>query len=252
MPSSPTQPARADVRPRPRLAFRRKAVAQSPFYGQVLETYKSDGRSCVWSMRSDAGVHVVKRFVYTPARQRAGLWLGADPAQRELRQNRALQRAAVPVAPIVDAGVERPGADASGGAGLSCGCHVWLMTPQIGRSLQHLLKYAEADDAQRERWIDAAAALTCQLMNAGFTFRDLKPSNIVIDEDGEALLLDVGSVRRSRSSQRVAKMLALMDRVLARDGVNETLRRRYAGGVGAGVSSFKFCAALRLGRQVSS
>lgn len=168
-------------------------------------------------MAGEVGTYVAKRFEYTPVRQRAALLVGRHPAQLELARNTALRAAGVPVAPIVDAGIEPAGA----------GCHVWLVTPWLGDTLQRRLRAEHASDAQRERWVDAAAALTHRLLRAGYTFRDLKPSNIAFDEREQAHLLDVGSVRATTAPKRVAKMLATMDRVLARDGVSDALRRRF-------------------------
>ena len=204
----------------PRLVWRAKPVTQSACFGPTRTIYKQDRRSEVWHMSGASGDYVAKRFLHSPLRQRAALWTGLHPAQLELRRNAALQRAAVPVVAIVDVGIEMQRA---GG-----GCHVWLITPRLGESLHRLLVREDVSDAARRRWLSAAATLTCQLLRAGFTFRDLKPSNIVIDEAGAARLLDVAGVRRGTPRRRVAHMLALMDRVLTRAGMDEAMRRHYA------------------------
>jgi tRNA A-37 threonylcarbamoyl transferase component Bud32 len=180
----------------------------------------------VWLMACRAGGegdYVGKRFVHNPVRQRAALLVGRHPAQLELRANRALRAAGVPTVPIMDCGIEPAGA----------GCHVWLITPRLGESLQRRLREDGCAEAQREGLMLAAAALTRRLLEAGFTFRDLKPSNIVVDAQGRGYLLDVGSVRHTTSPARVASMLSVMERVLTRDGVNEALRRRYVEAVQA-------------------
>lgn len=196
---------------------RRKAITQSAHYGATVQTYKEDARSLVWRM---AGGHVAKRFVHSPVRQRATLLVGRHPAQLEWRANRTLRAAGVAVVPIVDGGIERVGV----------GSHVWLVTPWMGESLQHVIR--DRAEGLRADAVLAAAALTRRLLEAGLVFRDLKPSNIVLDAEGRAHLLDVGSVRATRSPKRIAAMLAVMDRVLARDGADEALRRRYAEAVG--------------------
>lgn len=206
--------------------LRRKAVSRSAYFGPTVRTYKHDGRSMVWLMARDTGderEYVGKRFVHNPVRQRAVLLVGRHPAQLELRANRALQAAGVPTVPIVDCGIEPVGA----------GCHAWLITPWRGDSLQRRLREPGRSAAQQEDLMLAAAALTRRLLAAGFTFRDLKPSNIVIDAQGQAYLLDVGSVRHTTAPARVSAMLAVMERVLIRDGVDESLRRRYVEAVWA-------------------
>jgi hypothetical protein len=163
------------------------------------------------------GRRVIKRFVYSPLRQRLALLLGLHPGRRELRCNSRLGAAQVRVVPITDAGVE--------GRGL--GCRVWLATPLTGSSLHHLLDTSEGDPDVRGRHIDAAACLGAELIRAGFWFKDLKPSNIVIDEAGDAWLIDVGSARPARKPAHTERMLAVMARVLVRAGADESLRRRF-------------------------
>lgn len=217
----------------PALVPRCRPLTQSPYHGSAAVTYKHDARSCVWRMGAGAsarGDHVAKRFVYSPLRQRLGLWSRLHPGLLELAGNRALRRAGVAVVPIVDTGFERA-------APMGLGCRFWLITPTLGESLQQRLRAASdppsaEDEAQRERWIMAAADLTRQLLEAGFTFRDLKPSNIVFDAADRPHLLDVGSVRATTAPDRVAKMVATMRRVLIRDGVSAAMADRFIEAVG--------------------
>ena len=182
-----------------------------------LRTFKADGRSHVWLVDAPPGQRVIKRFEYSRLRQRLSLLLGIHPGRRELKCNRRLRAAQVRVVPIVDAGVE--------GRGL--GCSAWLATPLTGSSLHHLLDTADQDPEGRGRLIDAAARLAADLIRAGFWFKDLKPSNIVIDESGDAWLIDVGSARPARKPAHTERMLAVMDRVLVRAGADAALRRRF-------------------------
>lgn len=233
----------------PTPALRRRALSASPYDGPAAETYKRDGRSRVWRVEpgavsgaesGEASAYVVKRFEYAPLRQRLALTLGLHPAQRELRWNQALRAAGVPAVPIVDAGYEpvrrratQPVAAAEAAPeaeapDAGCGCRAWLVTPWLGASLQGLIRDASVSESRRREAVAAAAGLTRTLLRAGFTFRDLKPSNIVIDTGGTAHLLDVGSVRATTAPGRVARMLATMDRVMRRDGASDALRRAFA------------------------
>ena len=195
--------------------FRSRSLARGGLAdeGQV---YKSDRRSRVWQVQTADGPIVVKRFEYTPWRQWLSLCAGCHPAQRQSRAVERLVKARVPVVPVLDGGFEA----------CPIGCRVWLSSPFAGRSLQQLLAQATGDH-QRNAAVDAAAHLTGRLIGAGFWFKDLKPSNIIVSDQTEAKLIDVGSVRRCRAPGQIQRMLEVMDRVLARDGVGDDLRRRY-------------------------
>lgn len=182
-----------------------------------LNTFKADARSRVWVVDAPPGQRVIKRFEYSRLRQRLSLLLGIHPGRRELKRNRRLRAADVRVVPIVDAGVE--------GRGL--GCRAWLATPLTGSSLHLLLIEAHGDTENQGRLIDAAARLAADLIRAGYWFKDLKPSNIVVDASGDAWLIDVGSARPTRKPAHTARMLAVMDRVLLRSGADAALRRRF-------------------------
>ena len=197
--------------------WRLRTLADAGLAGPPVLVYKSDQRSRVWRVQGPGGSYVVKQFIHTPLKQRLTMMVRRHPAQCEMRMNCRLCHAGVAVIPIDDAGVERVG----------LGVHVWLATPLAGMSLQRRLGAQVLDPEEAERWIDAAAQLTEDLNAAGFWFKDLKPSNILIDDDGRGRLIDVGSARRLTDPSQVLRMLAVMDRVLARDGVGDDLRRRF-------------------------
>lgn len=190
----------------------RRSLADAALGGDALEVFKEDSRSRVW--RVDHTLHgpvVVKRFAYNPLRQRAALAMGLHPGQLELGQNRRLRDAGVAVVPIIDAGVAPAGV----------GARVWLATPRVGKSLQALLQQPGQTSETRDALLGAAAGLARRLIEVGYTFKDFKPSNLVIDDAGKPHLIDVGSARRDDSPGQVARMIAVMDRVLDRDGVDE-------------------------------
>ena len=199
--------------------FQSRSLAQAGLEGDG-PVYKSDRRSRVWQVQTADGPVVVKRFEYTPWRQWLALCAGCHPGQQQCRAVERLVQARVPVVPVIDAGFE------------ACppGCRVWLSSPYAGRSMQQLLADA-TDDPHRTALVDAAVRLTGQLIEAGYWFKDLKPSNIIINDAIEAKLIDVGSVRRCRGPGQIQRMLAVMDRVMTRDEVSAALRRRYCDAV---------------------
>ncbi|XAL98266.1 hypothetical protein OT109_11715 [Phycisphaeraceae bacterium D3-23] len=206
-----------------RLHIEPRSLDEAGLGGDVIARYKDDPRSRVWRVEhAEHGPVVVKQFVYRPARQRISLVVGVHPAQLELARNHQLAQARVPVVPILDCGEERAG----------FGGRAWLATPAMGTSLQRLLTDDACDDRRAAELIDRAAALTRRLLDARYTFKDLKPSNIVVDEADAMRLIDVGSAKPDMSKKQVVRMLAVMDRVLKRDGVGRALRERYRDAAG--------------------
>jgi len=216
MPETQISPdAYADDSPRD---IRPRSLSQAGLNGPELEVYKHDARSRVWRVDHEThGPVVVKRFEYRPLRQRLSLIVGIHPGACELRRNQQLGEAQVPVVPILDAGEQRDG----------MGGRVWLATPVMGTSLQRRLTGAEVDQTQAKRWVDAASDLARALLGAGFTFKDFKPSNVIITDTGDAMLIDVGCARPDTSAKQVTRMLAVMDRVMKRDGLSRELRERF-------------------------
>src|SRR5262249_1734061 len=157
--------------------------------------------------------------------QRLSFLAGNHPAQIELRWNTRLRGKGVPVVSIVDGGVQPHGA----------GCRVWLATPLKGRSLQRVLRDPATPDPRRQSRLRGGAAPPCKVFRAWPWPRDLKPSTIVIDEDGRAWLIDVGSVRAGAALGKTVRTLAVMDRVLARDGVEPALRQLYTQSIKIGM-----------------
>ena len=211
------------------------------FQNEPAEVYKSDRRSRVWRIDrtvEQGGPVVVKRFDYTPWRQLLAWLIGLHPAQRERRSNWRLRQAGLPVVPIT----------AHGTVDLSwLGCRLWLACPYAGRSLQDLIRRGQLSDRNRRLTVlRTAAHLTIDLIRHRYYFRDLKPSNILIDAADRAWLIDVGAVRRSQRPIHVLKMLALLRRKARQDGVGRSDQLRflriildqypYAGGVKAIVS----------------
>jgi len=186
------------------------------------EVYKSDARSRVWRIDrtvAHGGPVVVKRFDYAPWRQLLAWLIGLHPAQRERRSNHRLLQAGLPVVPITDHGIT----DFSW-----TGCRLWLAGPYTGRSIQDLFRRGQLSKRHRRLTVlRAAAHLTLELIRHNYYFRDLKPSNILIDEADRAWLIDVGAVRHSQRPIHGLKMLALLRRKAREDGVNRSDQLRF-------------------------
>jgi tRNA A-37 threonylcarbamoyl transferase component Bud32 len=191
--------------------FPRRTLADAGLGGPVLTLFKHDQRSRVWAVQTDAGVRVVKQFVHNPLRQTISRLIGRHPAQLEVQVQRRMRDAGLPVVPVIATGRE--------------GAALWLATAHADESLQRRLSRAMPDEAAT--LIDAAADLTRRIIAAGWTFKDLKPSNIVVDVADSLSLIDVGSARPTATAPRIARMIAVMTRVLARDGVAADLCERY-------------------------
>lgn len=215
--------------PPDRLPLRPRTLAEAGLDGRPAETFKSDARSRVWRVETPQGPRVVKRFEHSPLRQRVALWLGLHPAQRELRRNRRLRAAGIAVVPAVDAGVERDGR----------GVRVWLAFPWRGRSLVHLLRAGALRDLRdRRRAAETLAALTADLIRGGWLNRDHKSSNLLLDDQGAAWLVDAGAVRRAPLPRRMGvplpgaggageRMLALLHATTPRRLVSRPERLRF-------------------------
>lgn len=189
-------------------------MAAELFDHEPVEVYKTDARSRVWRIDVNGGDGlVIKRFEYGAARQWLGLLTGTHPAQRERRANRRLRRAGFAVVPIERHGVR--------------GGKAWLATRWAGRSLKQVIQTGgRADAADRRRVGNAVADIAAGLIERGYFFRDLKTSNLIVDDAGGVRLIDVGAVRRSRRPDHVIRMLTMLDRTATEDGVRSRERLR--------------------------
>jgi len=187
-------------------------------YSQLLnappaQVYKHDARSRVWRVDApDGRSFVVKRFEYNAFRQLLGFLFWLHPGQRERRRCDQLQRLGIQVAPIVAAGICRRG----------FGLGYWLVTPYLGTSLYHIFYDGELkDEGRRTRILDAVGKLTSELIRHRLYNRDHKASNIVIDQDDRAWLIDVGAVRRVCGPSGEVRMWHSLDTTLAQAGASE-------------------------------
>ena len=185
--------------------------------GARVETYKSDARSTVWRTETSEGAWVVKRFEYSPLRQRVSLILGIHPGQRERRANAELVRQEMPAVPLVGWVEQRIG----------LGCKIHLVTPYAGESLQRLLRSGLVRDAEWLRHtLPRVGELANRLVEGRWFLADLKTANIVIDKDGQPRVIDVGRARRCRSRAKTKQMLAVLEDTLKKDGLAEEACRQ--------------------------
>lgn len=165
-----------------------------------LKVYKNDARSRVWRVETETGPVVIKRFEFSPLRQRLLVVLGMHPMQREIRTTRLLLAAGVRAAPILGHGVDR-----------SAGGRRWLATPWKGQSVYMLLKRSGFRDFRSRRAAAVAVAeVTAAMLNAGLAHRDHRLNNMLLDENGDAWLIDVMGVRRSRGESDVLRTIAAL------------------------------------------
>jgi len=170
--------------------------------------FKHDQRSKVTLLPAphDQGAsRVVKRFVYSPFKQRLTYTLGLHPAQKERRAVRWLHRRGVPVVPILDL---RPD---HGEVDNHC-FEVVVTTAYHGPSLQQALQEGNADT--HGRLFAAVTPLVHALLDRRIFFKDLKVSNIVLGPEAtetlDPRLIDTGSARPGLSTPQRERMLGML------------------------------------------
>ncbi len=166
---------------------------------EPVVVYKHDKRSRVWKINSpDGQSFVVKRFEYNPTRQLLALLLLIHPGQRERRASTWLRDAKIQAVPIVATGISYRG----------LGVQYWLATPYVGESLYNLFYHNDlVVPDERTEVLESAGELTRSLINHMLFNRDHKASNILIDQNRQAWLIDYGGVRHV-SQSRADRMLA--------------------------------------------
>ncbi|MEM8739496.1 MAG: lipopolysaccharide kinase InaA family protein [Planctomycetota bacterium] len=165
-----------------------------------VRVFKDDRRSRVSLVEGPDGRGWVLKLFKRPAlRQRVARWVGQHPAQRELKANRRLAEAGVPVVPIVASWVDREGRS-------------WLVTPRVGDSVYHWLMGCELADGgtQRRALTRRLGALTGRLLAMKAEHGDYKSSNILVDDGGELHLIDVGAVTSSKGRPLFAAALPML------------------------------------------
>lgn len=153
---------------------------------------------------------IVKRFEHFTLRQLAASLVGKHPAQRELKMAKELRDKGVAVVPIVGHGKQWAG----------LGCKLFLVTPYVGKSVHQLGREGELESpVRRKHVVDQIAAVTAKLVEREVYFRDLKASNILMDNKARLWLIDVGSARKAGKRVHMLKMLGMLLKTLAMEEI---------------------------------
>ncbi len=165
--------------------------------------FKTDARSTVWQTAD--GNWVIKRFGHNRIRQILSWLIGLHPGQRECRRARALAAQELPVVQVAKTRL------ISG--------RLWVATEFVGPSMQQLVASgALRDERQRLPLLSQLADLASRLVRANCFFRDFQLANIVVDANGHAKLIDVGSARGLSSESQISRMLNLLIETMLKEG----------------------------------
>lgn len=177
-------------------------VIESLLHGEPALVYKDDARSRVVRVDVPAGSFVIKRYVYAPWRQFMAWKIGSHPIQREQLAISLLDEQGFRVLPML----------ASGVLSTKRGFIGYGISRFVGESLHRRIrrKLFDSDDQQRLA-LESAGEQTARLIEQGIYHRDLKASNLLIDDEGHAWLIDVGDIRGTRSQAKFNSMLQGMD-----------------------------------------
>ncbi|OGO15802.1 MAG: hypothetical protein A2Z14_02715 [Chloroflexi bacterium RBG_16_48_8] len=107
------------------------------------------------------------------------------------------------------AGLKHPNIVPVIGYGDSKGMAYMVMPFIKGDSLQERLEQGKISKKERERWITQIADALMFAHNHGIIHRDVKPSNIMIDKSGNALLTDFGLAREVEGSNTLTGSMLL-------------------------------------------
>lgn len=192
-------------------------MSDQPAIGDILslgqsKVFKADHRSRVW-LTGD-GQWVVKRFEHSRLKQTLTRIVGNHPAMREQRAATSLGRLGVQVVPV------QLTAFVAG-----CG-HV--VTPYVGPSLQQRVTAGMLDDPHAAEYVhEQLLGRLRELVSNGYYFRDLQLANMVMQDHGPVLLIDVGSARKSADTRRRTAMVDLLCKTLTHEGAPDAFVTRF-------------------------
>ncbi|MEM7627317.1 MAG: hypothetical protein AAF333_17100 [Planctomycetota bacterium] len=167
-----------------------------------LRVFKQDRRTRVWLIEGGHGQRwVIKRFDHAPLRQTLTAALGRHPVQREVLWHGRLIDAGLAVVPAFDLGADDAG-------------RRHQATPYRGPTLYDLLRENPPPAAKaRHDLTRQAGRLTGQLLALRVFYRDLKASNLVVDDNGTLYLIDAGDCRGAKGTPLLATALRMLARL---------------------------------------
>jgi serine/threonine protein kinase len=107
------------------------------------------------------------------------------------------------------AGLKHPNIVPVIGYGESKGMAYMVMPFIKGDSLQNRIEQGRINKKERERWIEQIADALMFAHKNGIVHRDVKPSNVMIDKSGNALLTDFGLAREVEGSNTLTGSMLL-------------------------------------------
>jgi len=187
-----------------------------------LEVFKSDKRSKVWRI-TPAGMTrslVVKRFEFGGFVQWIQHLVGSHPVQREFRAASALHKAGVPV--VVPAGTGKAWDPEA------LVLKYFIATPFAGPSLDRMMRgWKFTPFPVKIAAINAVGFTAARLVLAGYFYKDLKTSNLIVTDDNVAKLIDTECARQVGDAYaQMPRMLAMLDHTAKRDGASKADRLR--------------------------
>jgi serine/threonine protein kinase len=148
-------------------------------------------------VETSAGLMVVKRYDYTPLRQRIEWLIGTHPLQDELKAFAFLKQLRFPIARIMAQGMH----DGKG----------FLVTQFFGESLQGAIYRGRFSNHKlRRRVAHNIGSLMGSLWLEKVFLRDFKAANILVDSKGNLAIIDPGRKQTIKRPEQFIRMANLM------------------------------------------
>ncbi len=175
----------------------------------AVEVFKHDPRSRVWAVETALGLMVVKRYDYSPLRQRFEWLIGIHPLQDELKAFAHLQKLNLPTARIMGQGL-------SNGKG-------FLVTQFFGESLQGAIYRGRFSNPKfRQLVARNVGSLMASLWLHKVFLRDFKAANMLVDSKGNLAIIDPGRKQNLKRPEQFIRMAHLMARSTKNPGASRT------------------------------
>lgn len=169
----------------------------------IAKIFKHDARSKVWqTLPVDDHEYVIKLFTFNTLKQQFLAIIGLHPAQQEIRAHKRLEQLKIPVVKILCKGRYK--------------FQFLLVTQAQGRSVHNwiLTNFHHSPFQQRQSITKQLGTLVGQLLKNGYYFKDMKQSNVIIDQQNQLKLIDAGSIKKTCKRNQIMhaiKMLGLLN-----------------------------------------